>query len=78
MGLPSTIQPPQTDYSLVLHVVNGNHDQNMHYLCSHDIYFSKMQYMSVYDVIDKTLGHTHPVIYIASDMGEYVPPKKEM
>ena len=34
--------------------------------------------MSVYDVTNKTIGHTHPVIYTAADMGEYSPPKKGM
>ena len=34
--------------------------------------------MSVYDVTYETLGHTHTVISIASDMGEYIPPKKGM
>ena len=50
----------------------------MHYLWSRDIYFSTTHHMYVYGIMYKTLGHTHPVIYIASDMGEYVPPKKEM
>ena len=34
--------------------------------------------MSVYDVTYKTLGHTHPVISTAADMGEYSPPNKWM
>ena len=32
--------------------------------------------MSVYDVTCETLGHTHPVIYTAVYMGEYIPSKK--
>ena len=32
--------------------------------------------MSVYEVIYKTLGHTHPGISTASGMGEYITPKK--
>ena len=34
--------------------------------------------MSVYDVTYKTLGHTYPGIYTASEMGEYSPSKKGM
>ena len=34
--------------------------------------------MSVYDVTYKNLGHTHPGISTAEDMGEYIPPKKGM
>ena len=32
--------------------------------------------MSVYDVTYKTLGHTHPGMYIVADMDEYSQPKK--
>ena len=32
--------------------------------------------MPVYDVIYKTLGHTHPGIYTAAEMGEYIQPNK--
>ena len=32
--------------------------------------------MSVYDVTYETLGHTHPEISTAEDMGEYSPPNK--
>ena len=31
--------------------------------------------MSIFDVIYKTLGHTHTGIYTAEDMGEYVSPR---
>ena len=34
--------------------------------------------MSVYDITYKTLVHTHPVIYIAAQMGEYSATKKVM
>ena len=48
----------------------------MHYMYSHDIYFSKTYHLSVYETTYKTIGHTHPVIVTASDKGEYSPPKK--
>ena len=34
--------------------------------------------MSVYDVTYETIGHTHPVISTAAEMGEYITPKKGM
>ena len=34
--------------------------------------------MSVHDVTYKTLGQKHPVIYTASEMGEYSPSNKGM
>ena len=34
--------------------------------------------MSVYNVTYKTLGHTHPRISTAEEMGSYSPPKKGM
>ena len=34
--------------------------------------------MLVHDVTYKTLGHTHPVIFTAVDIGEYSTPKKWM
>ena len=66
MGLPTTLYPPQTYYSLILYWGNGNHDQSLHYICSCDVYFSTMYHMSVYDVIYKTLGQKHPWIYNAA------------
>ena len=68
MGLQTNIYPPQTYYSLILYRGNGDHDQNIHYLCSFDIHLSTMYHMSVYDVTYKTLGHTHPGIATAEDM----------
>ena len=50
----------------------------MHYPHSLDICFSKRYHMSVYDVTYETLGHTHPGISTAVDMGEYIPSKKGM
>ena len=34
--------------------------------------------MPVYDVTYETLGHTPPGISTEADMGEYIPPKKDM
>ena len=50
----------------------------MHYLFSCDIYFSTTWHIPVYEGTYKTLGHKHPVIYTAADMGEYSSPKKYM
>ena len=66
--LPTNFYHPQTDYSLILYLGNGNYDQNMHYPCSRYIYFSTTYNMSVYDVTYKTIVHTQPVISTASDM----------
>ena len=78
MGLPTTIYPPQTDYSLILYWGHGNYDQNMYYPCISDIHFSTTYHMSIYDVIHKTLCHTHAGISTAEDMGEYSPRDKGM
>ena len=34
--------------------------------------------MPVYDVTYENLSYTHPVIYTAAKMGEYIPSKKRM
>ena len=78
MGLTTTLYLPQTDCLLILYWGDGNHDQNMHYMCSCNIYFSTTYHMSVYDVTLKTLGHTHPIISTAEEMGEYSPPDNGM
>ena len=42
----------------------------MHYLCSHNIYFSTTYYLSVYDITYKTLDDTHPGIFAVEDKAE--------
>ena len=50
----------------------------MHYLGSHNIYFSTTYDLSVYDITYKTLGHINSRINAEADNGEYIPPKKGM
>ena len=50
----------------------------MHYTFSRNIHLSKTQHMSVQDITYETLGHTHPVISTASDLGKCSLPKKGM
>ena len=76
LGLTTTIQPPETDYSLILYLYNGYHERNIHYLCSRDIYFYTTYNMSGYYVTYDTIGQTHPGISTAANMDEYSPPKK--
>ena len=61
--------PPQTDYSLILYWSNGNHNQNIHYPWSCDIWFSTAWYILVYEATYKTLGLTHPGISTTSNVG---------
>ena len=38
-------------------------------MCSRNTHFSKTYHMLVYDVTYETLGHTHPGISTAAEMG---------
>ena len=45
-------------------------------MCSSDIYFSTTYQISVYEIIYKTIGHTHSRIFTMEEKGEYTPTKE--
>ena len=55
---------------------NVKYDQNMHYWCRCDTYFSITYRLSVYSVTYKNLSHTHPGNGTAAEKGEYIPTNK--
>ena len=50
----------------------------MQYMCSRDIYVSTTYYLSVYEIMYKTLGQTHTRIFIVAEKDEYYPRNKDV
>ena len=73
---PNTLQPSQTDYSLILYCSDDVYDKKMHYPWIFDIYVSITYHIEVYYMKYWTLGHTHHGIIITIEKFEYDSPKK--